>query len=209
METEYEARKEKAAEEAALRIKRGDHWLDWVAVGDGLTVGRLRSMRRAGTNQPVGAAYNRAFGLWLDEHKWARELNKATRNHAMWIIDHRDEIERWRETLAKNQRDRINHPTTMKRAFEAANKDKDKDKTPKEKSETAAQKMAREIDRLEKENDTLRKRVETGSLFDIGKDTADAIISVMTDSMVITENKATKIAKGILAAFKARHKPAG
>ena len=26
-------------------IKRGDHWLDWLAVGEGLTVGRLRAMR--------------------------------------------------------------------------------------------------------------------------------------------------------------------
>jgi hypothetical protein len=37
-------------------------------------------MRRAGTNAPVGANYNKAFGLWLDEHQWARELDKATRN---------------------------------------------------------------------------------------------------------------------------------
>jgi hypothetical protein len=36
-------------------------------------------MRRAGTNAPVGANYNKAFGLWLDEHQWAREL-AATRS---------------------------------------------------------------------------------------------------------------------------------
>ena len=29
----------------------------------------LRVMRRAGTNAPAGAAYNKAFGLWLDEIK--------------------------------------------------------------------------------------------------------------------------------------------
>jgi hypothetical protein len=101
METDFEARKVRAVEEAAARIKRGDHWLDWVAVGEGLTVGRLEAMRRAGTNVPVGAAYNKAFGLWLDEHIWARELDKATRNQALWVVDHRDEIERWRETLAQ------------------------------------------------------------------------------------------------------------
>jgi hypothetical protein len=61
--TEYEARKEQAAEEAAIRIKRGDHFLDWLAVGEGLMVGRLKAMRQAGTNQPMGAANNKAFGL--------------------------------------------------------------------------------------------------------------------------------------------------
>jgi len=64
-------------------------------------VGRLRAMRRAGTNAPVGANYNKAFGLWLDEHQWARELDKATRNHALWAAENRGQIERWRETLAR------------------------------------------------------------------------------------------------------------
>ena len=53
-------------------------------------MGRLRAMRRAGTN------YNKAFGLWLDEHQWARELDKATRNHALWAAENRGQIERWR-----------------------------------------------------------------------------------------------------------------
>jgi hypothetical protein len=53
-------------------------------------------MRRASTNAPVGANYNKAFGLWLDEHQWARELDKATRNHALWAAENRGQIERWR-----------------------------------------------------------------------------------------------------------------
>jgi hypothetical protein len=34
------------------------------------------------------------------EHQWARELDKATRNHALWAAGNRGQIERWRETLA-------------------------------------------------------------------------------------------------------------
>jgi len=51
------------------------------------------------------------------------------------------------------------------------------------------------------ENDT--------SLFDLRRDSADQIIRVFTDPTAITENKATTIARGILATFKARKKPAG
>jgi hypothetical protein len=40
-------------------------------------------MRRAGANQPIGSAYNKAFDLWLDHHICAREPDKATRNHAL------------------------------------------------------------------------------------------------------------------------------
>jgi hypothetical protein len=153
--TEHEARKEREAEEAALRIQRGDHWLDWIAVGEGLVIGRLKAMRRAGTNQPIGSAYNRAFGLWLDEHRWARDLDKATRNHAMWCADHRNEIERWRETLAQNVRVRLNHPTATKRRFEAERAVRP-DAAPAQ-GETKTQKLEREIDRLATENDALRK----------------------------------------------------
>ena len=75
-----------------------------------------------GTNVPLGSAYNKAFGQWLDEHRWARQLDKATRNHAIWAADNRDAVKRWRETLAQNVRARLNHPTAVKRRFDAANK---------------------------------------------------------------------------------------
>src|SRR6516162_9434219 len=120
MATEHEARIEQIAAEAAARIAKGQHWLDWLAVGEGLVVGRLRAMRRAGANRPEGSAYNRSFGNWMDEHKWARDLDKATRNHAMWCADHRAEIEYWRETQASNIRANLNHPTSIKRRFEAS-----------------------------------------------------------------------------------------
>jgi hypothetical protein len=53
--TESEERKEKDAAEAAERIKRGQHRLDWMYIAEGLEVGRLKAMRRAGTNRPIGS----------------------------------------------------------------------------------------------------------------------------------------------------------
>jgi hypothetical protein len=94
-----EDRKEQEAAEAAERIKKGQHWLDWMRIAEGLEVGRMKAMRRAGTNAPTGSAYNKAFGQWLDERPWARELDKPTRNHLFWCADRRNDIEAWRETL--------------------------------------------------------------------------------------------------------------
>jgi hypothetical protein len=121
--TESEERKGKDAAEAAERIKRGQHWLDWMYIAEGLEVGRLKAMRRAGTNRPIGSGYNKAFGEWLDPRPWARDLDKPTRTHLFWCVDHRNEIERWRETLARNERARLNHPTAMKRRYEATHRD--------------------------------------------------------------------------------------
>ena len=117
--TESEDRKEKDAAEAAERIKRGQHWLDWMYIAEGLEVGRVKAMRRAGTNRPIGSAYNRAFGDWLNERSWARDLDKPTRNHLFWCADNRNNIEAWRETLGPNERARLNHPTALKRRYEA------------------------------------------------------------------------------------------
>ncbi|MGZ9096653.1 MAG: hypothetical protein ACXW3A_18050, partial [Allosphingosinicella sp.] len=48
-----------------------------------------------------------------------------------------------------------------------------------------------------------------GSLFDLRRDSAEDIVSVITDPSTISETKAKKIANGILAALRARQKPAG
>jgi len=192
------------------RIKNGDHWLDWLAVGEFLIVGRLQAMRRAGTNQPVGSAYNRAFGTWLDEHQEFRMLDKATRNHAMWAAENRDAIERWRETLAQNVRARINHPTTMKRAWDAANKVREVSaETPA--VETKAQKLEREIVRLSEENHALKKRAEIdGSLFDLKKDTIEEIARAIAGNVSPSRLKSLHKAFGTeIARLAAEQKHAG
>ena len=157
MSSEYEARKENLAAEAAARIEKGQHWLDWLAIGEGLVVGRLRAMRRSGTNRPEGSAYNRCFGDWMDAHTWARDLDRATRNHAVWCADHRDEVERWRETLAKNVRANLNHPTSIKRRYDKSHA-VDKDEAETVKTGTKAQILEQRCAELEDQlADALKK----------------------------------------------------
>lgn len=199
LESEHEARKEREAEEAAQRVRRGNHWLDWLAIGEGLVIGRLKAMRRAGTNQPMGATYNRAFGEWMDAHQWARDLDKAARNHAMWAADNRDAIERWRETLAANVRAMINHPTTTKRRFEAAFKVKADGVV----RQSLKEKFEAELLRLEEENTALRKRLDKeGSLFDLKQDSVKTIAATIAGS--VTPYRLGELAKALLEEQKRR-----
>ena len=50
------------AKEAEDRIRKGAHWTDWMYGADGFAVRRAKAMGEAGTNQPYGKAYTRAFG---------------------------------------------------------------------------------------------------------------------------------------------------
>ena len=171
--TEREAEKEEKAAAAAERIKTGTHWADWMYVADGLMVGRAKAMRHAGTNQPIGSAYNKAFGNWMADRPWARELDKATRNHAFWCADHRSEIEEWRAGLAQNQRALLNHPTTVRRKYEAAHKDEVKN--PLKVKETKTEALVRENEDLWAKVKKLEHQVESGdgSLFDLRRDSIE------------------------------------
>jgi hypothetical protein len=81
------------------------------------------------------------------------------------------DIDSWRETLAVNERARLNHPTAMKRRYEATRRS---DIAAREKpSETERDRLLREIERVTGERDAWRKRAENeGSLFDLKRDTA-------------------------------------
>jgi hypothetical protein len=64
----------------------------------------------------------------MSTRPWALELDKPTRAHLFWCVDHRSEIEAWREILAQNERARlINHPTAMKRRYETAHATQERD----------------------------------------------------------------------------------
>jgi hypothetical protein len=174
--SESEARKEALAAEAYQRIYKDKvHWSDWMALADGLVSGRTRAMLIAGTNRPAGKGYARAFSDWMEPRPWARDLDKPTRAHLFWCADFRTQIEQWRDTLAQNERAKLNHPTAMKRRYEATHKvpvAKDG-----EAQDGAKLTKAAEIVRLGNENETLKREIDwlkahpstDGGLFDIAK----------------------------------------
>lgn len=184
--TESEERKEKLAEEADARIKSGAHWKDWMYIADGLAVGQAKAMRAAGTNRPYGKAFTREMGLWLKDRSWANRYDKGTRSNLLWCVDHRSEIEDWRETLAQNVRDKMNHPTTLKRAYDAAHKVVAVDpNAPKKETKTEA--LATENAMLWDKVKKLERQVESGdgSLFDLKRDSVEAIIDTIAGTVSI------------------------
>ncbi len=183
-ETKSEARKEKLAEEAEDRIRKGAHWSDWMYVADGFAVGRAKAMRAAGTNQPYGKAYTRAFGDWMAERPWTKNIDTGTRSVLLWVADHRSEVEAWRETLAQNERAKLNHPTALKRRYDAGHKfSADSSEAPKK--ETKAEALVRENEDLWAKIKKLEHRVESGdgSLFDLRRDSVDAIVAAIAGTV--------------------------
>jgi hypothetical protein len=116
-----------------------------------------------------------SLSISAETRPWARDLDKATRAHLFWRAEFRTQIEEWRDTLAQNERSKLNHPTAMKRRYEATDKVpavKDGEAKDGEKLTKAA-----EIVRLENENETLKREIDwlkarpttDGGLFDLAK----------------------------------------
>lgn len=109
------------AAEADQRVQGGLHFMDWLAISEGLGRLRDRAMRESYSNRPYGKAYTQRYGALKDAHPWAGHYDPATASHACWLYDNATDVLRWREGLAKSQRDawitpRIGAPALRPRA---------------------------------------------------------------------------------------------
>jgi hypothetical protein len=182
-------RKEKAAAEAYVRIRSGQHWLDWMFVAEGLGVGRRQAQRKAGTDDIQSPHYKRAFKEWMSTRPWAKDLDNPTRAHLFWCLEWRNDIDQWRETLAANERARLNHPTAMKRRYEAAHPEPQPVANPNTapKKEPLVESLKRENEALWTKNKQLERRVNAnsdGNLFDIGVSTAVEIANSIVEETI-------------------------
>jgi hypothetical protein len=180
----FEELKAQEAADAADRLKRGQSWDDWNKIGVFLNIGRNKAMLRAGTNEPIGARYIKAFSEWMAQYAWIGEIDKATRTHAMWCVDHGDELAKLRENMGLTQRLAANHPTTMRRKWDKANKEVDKVAPTGGKKESRADIIQRELEAVAAERDKWKHKAEKdGSLFDLKNDSTKIIASVIVQNM--------------------------
>jgi hypothetical protein len=103
---------------AIRRIRQHEDYSHWVAVGRALLRLQEEAMRLSASNSPQGRGYTaiRAeLGSWVPD---LDEIDKATKAHAVWLAKNFAAVEKWRETLVFNLRDRLNHPTSIKRRYE-------------------------------------------------------------------------------------------
>jgi hypothetical protein len=180
-------------QDAWVRV-RGDHtWADWLEIGAALCVGRTEAMYVAQTNKPVGRNYNTAFAAWLKEHGFDA-IDQGDRARLFKVMEHRDQIEKWRTTLPLNQRLALNHPSSVLRKWKANTVVPDPN-APKKLSPVA--KLNDVVARLEEENHRMRKEIERagGDLW-TPDDTPEDIATVML--VKLTPTKAERIARAIL-----------
>jgi hypothetical protein len=104
--------------EAWRRLKKEKSWGDWLKVGEALQVGREWAMNQAGTNAPIGKAYNMAFGEWLTKYK-LDDMDKGDRSRLFSVMDNLGLIEDWRKTLPLTERLKLNHPNAIWRRWKA------------------------------------------------------------------------------------------
>jgi hypothetical protein len=180
-------RKEKAAADAYVRIRSGQHWLDWMFVAEGLGVGRRWAQRKGGTDDIQSPHYKRAFKEWMAPRPWAKDLDSPTRAHLFWCLDWRNDIDQWRETLAQNDRAKLNHPTAMKRRYEATHRERENAVDPNApKKETSREALVRENEDLWARVKKLERQREAGdgNLFDLERDKPEDIARCIVEEMI-------------------------
>lgn len=96
------------------RLRDSRTWPDWMTVGAALAVGRRECMEKTGAKEPRGRTYNKAFNDWLECNGFT--IDSGDRGKLLQIMERREEIEAWRDTLPQNQRQKMNHPSTVWRA---------------------------------------------------------------------------------------------
>jgi hypothetical protein len=150
-----------AGREAWTELNRHEHFGQWLAVADALVAIREEAMEQAGnTNRPQGPPYRKAFKSIIEQREtWAITINETVRTHCYWLVDNLPAVQRWRETLTFEQRDKWNHPTVVKRNY-------DRLMVVKEQTEQAAPNarvgLQDQVIRLQEENDMLRRRQGAG-----------------------------------------------
>jgi hypothetical protein len=138
----------------------------------------------------------------------AELLDKTRVSRLLAILARREEVERWRATLASNQRFKLASPESIWQKCPIFHSSKGEDTATAEKKPSQMAQLKDAVANLEDENHRLRKRADQGSLFDLKRDTAEDIAKAIVENL-LSDSKAERIARGMLALIKAKKVPAG
>jgi hypothetical protein len=108
-----------AGQQAWLRVKQArPQFDDWVAIGKCLAVGKACALKEAGTNRPYGPVYMKSMASWLATHGM-NDIDVQERRGAIFLAENETEITRWRNSLSAAEARHCNHPSTIKKHYEA------------------------------------------------------------------------------------------
>jgi hypothetical protein len=183
---------------AIRRIRQHEDYSRWVAVGRALLRLQEEAMHFTRSNSPQGRAYTAVRAALGSRVPDLEELDKTSKSHATWLAKNLTAVENWRSTLAVNERDKLNHPSVIKRRYDATHGATRAGDQPA--LSPAARKDA-EIARLQEELDAAQakiRRLERGEgdmLLISRKDAPEAILAVIENEI---PTKAARIAAILL-----------
>jgi len=179
--------------EAAMKwLHRGESIERWRDVGDAANELQAVAMDCARTNKPTGKGYNKAWAELAGHVPHIRDLNSTTRTHASWMATNWEAVSRWLHTLSAEERMKLNHPTAIRRRYDAAHRAPDDNGnaaatlSPTAQAKATIAQQAVEIDRL-------RRMADAGSLFDLKRDHARDIGRVILNT--IGDDKVSQLIK--------------
>jgi hypothetical protein len=104
--------------EQALTDLRENSAARWISAGAAWKALQNVALHRSGSNSPSGQRYNRVYAILVYAWPQLAKVDKATRSHAIWLFDNRDNVLAWLATLTQNQRDQWTHPRTLRQHYE-------------------------------------------------------------------------------------------
>jgi hypothetical protein len=197
---------------AIRRIRQHEDYTHWVQVGRALLRLQEEAMHLSGANSPQGRGYTAMRADLGSRVPDLDSINKTTRAHSVWLAQNFGAVEKWRATLATNVREMLNHPTALRRRYDAAHAMPHGGKpTP---PLTPSQRTQSEIVRLQDELDTakaeLRKAHRGQDNLTEGRDWTwqDSAEDIATAWFRLYPSKSLQIASKVVELGKVRTKKA-
>jgi hypothetical protein len=105
---------------ALRRIHAHEDYHHWHAVGRALLRLQHEAMHLSGSNSPQGRAYTAMRAALGSRVPDLETINKTARAHAVWLAQNFAAVEAWRATLPDDARLQMNHPSVIRRRYDAA-----------------------------------------------------------------------------------------
>jgi len=180
---------------AIRRIREHEDYTRWVQVGRALLRLQEEALYLTRSNAPHGRAYTRMraeLGRRVPDLERVHNTSKA---HAVWLAKNYEAVETWRATLAANQREQLNHPSVLKRRFEAATTIATAARPAADKTAIIAAQEER-IDALERQTSKV-----AGDQFNLKADPPRMIARILIEEISIT--RAEGLVRALTAQLKA------
>jgi hypothetical protein len=176
-------------------IKQNEDYSHWVDVGRALLRLKTEGMRLSGSNSPHGRGYQTMYRHLASRVPDLDDIDKASRAHSMWLAENFTLVDKWHSTLAQNERTRLNHPTAIRRRYDAAHSH-----PPAAPRAPAGNRKDAELVRLQEELDATNKKLRARNNVTEGQDWTwhDKPADIAKAFMRLQPTKAKQVAAEVL-----------